>query len=54
MTIDEQLDAWIDAHFDEQVRFLQEQIGRAHPTTIQRTGPWGLPVACRGCSIAIA
>ncbi len=23
MTIDEQLDAWIDAHFDEEVRFLQ-------------------------------
>ena len=22
----EQLDAWIDAHFDEQVRFLQELI----------------------------
>ena len=26
MTIDEQLDAWIDAHFDEQVRFLQELV----------------------------
>ncbi len=26
MTIYEQLDAWIDAHFDEQVRFLQELI----------------------------
>ena len=23
MTIDEQLDAWIDAHFDEEIRFLQ-------------------------------
>ena len=26
MTLYEQLDAWIDAHFDEQVRFLQELI----------------------------
>ena len=26
MTTYEQLDAWIDAHFDEQVRFLQELI----------------------------
>ena len=26
MTIDEQLDAWVDAHFDEQVRFLQELV----------------------------
>ena len=26
MTTNEQLDAWIDAHFDEQVRFLQELI----------------------------
>ena len=26
MTTDEQLDAWIDAHFDEQVRFLQELV----------------------------
>ena len=26
MTTDSQLDAWIDAHFDEQVRFLQELI----------------------------
>ncbi len=26
MNIDEQLDAWIDAHFDEQVKFLQELI----------------------------
>ena len=26
MTIDSQLDAWIDAHFDEEVRFLQELV----------------------------
>ena len=26
MTIEQQLDAWIDAHFDEQVRFLQELV----------------------------
>ena len=26
MTTYEQLDAWVDAHFDEQVRFLQELI----------------------------
>ncbi len=26
MTIDQQLDAWVDAHFDEQVRFLQELV----------------------------
>jgi acetylornithine deacetylase/succinyl-diaminopimelate desuccinylase family protein len=26
MTTDQQLDAWIDAHFDEQVKFLQELI----------------------------
>jgi succinyl-diaminopimelate desuccinylase len=26
MTIEQQLDAWIDAHFDEEVRFLQELV----------------------------
>jgi succinyl-diaminopimelate desuccinylase len=26
MTTDQQLDAWVDAHFDEQVRFLQELV----------------------------
>ncbi|MDM7941555.1 MAG: M20/M25/M40 family metallo-hydrolase [Hydrogenophaga sp.] len=26
MTLDSQLDAWIDAHFDEEVRFLQELV----------------------------
>ena len=26
MTIDQQLDAWVDAHFDEEVRFLQQLV----------------------------
>ncbi len=32
MTIDEKLDAWVDAHFDEEVRFLQELIRVPTPT----------------------
>jgi len=32
MTVDEKLDAWVDAHFDEEVRFLQELIRVPTPT----------------------
>jgi acetylornithine deacetylase/succinyl-diaminopimelate desuccinylase family protein len=32
MTADDKLDAWIDAHFDEEVRFLQELIRVPTPT----------------------
>lgn len=32
MTADEKLDAWVDAHFDEEVRFLQELIRVPTPT----------------------
>jgi succinyl-diaminopimelate desuccinylase len=32
MTTDEKLDAWVDAHFDEEVRFLQELIRVPTPT----------------------
>jgi succinyl-diaminopimelate desuccinylase len=32
MTGDEQLDAWVDAHFDEEVRFLQELVRVPTPT----------------------
>ncbi|WP_395059720.1 M20 family metallopeptidase [Polaromonas sp.] len=32
MTDDDKIDAWIDAHFDEEVRFLQELIRVATPT----------------------
>ncbi|OOG36757.1 ArgE/DapE family deacylase [Polaromonas sp. A23] len=32
MTVDEKLDAWVDTHFDEEIRFLQELIRVPTPT----------------------
>ncbi len=32
MTLDDKLDAWVDAHFDEEVRFLQELVRVPTPT----------------------
>lgn len=39
MTDDEQLDAWVDAHFDEEVRFLQELIRVPTPTPPGNNAP---------------
>ncbi len=39
MTDDEKLDAWVDAHFDEEVRFLQELIRVPTPTPPGNNAP---------------
>ncbi|MDI1272234.1 ArgE/DapE family deacylase [Polaromonas sp.] len=39
MTDDEQLDAWVDAHFNEEVRFLQELIRVPTPTPPGNNAP---------------
>ena len=38
-TAHERLDAWIDAHFDQEVRFLQELVRRI-PVAPERTPAW--------------